>query len=172
MIYLEETVKEKIKEYREFETQINKDWGGKKRLFKFVDVQLEIKFSKAEMIFNKSLYQDQPKKKLQTIQMMFRAWKALIDSATDNGYKTLDKDYKCLKYGKDKIAIVCETDLQLIDLKDKHKNDKDTVLFSIEELFRFIPPEHLKAKETFKQKNIDITFEKVTYYGKRQQTQT
>ena len=163
MIYLEEIVKEKIKEYREYETQINKDWGGKKRLFKCVDVQLEIKFSKAEMIFDKSLYQDQPKKKMQTIQMMYRAWKALINSAKDNGYETLDKDYKCYKYGKDKIAIVCETDLQLLNLKHKHKNDKDAVLFSIEELFRFIPPDYLNAKEIFKQKNIDVTFEKVIY---------
>jgi len=163
MIYLEETVKEKIKEYREYETQINKDWGGKKRLFKCVDVQLEIKFSKAEMIFDKSLYQDQPKKKMQTIQMMYRAWKALINSAKENGYETLDKDYKCYKYGKDKIAIVCETDLQLLNLKHKHKNDKDAVLFSIEELFRFIPPDYLNAKEIFKQKNIDVTFEKVIY---------
>ncbi len=34
MNYLEETVKNKIKQYREFETQIEIDWGGKKRLFK------------------------------------------------------------------------------------------------------------------------------------------
>jgi hypothetical protein len=166
MIYLEETVKEKIKQYREFETQIKIDWGGKKRLFKCVDVQLEIKFSKAEMMFDKSLYQDHPKKKLQMIEMMRRAYKALIDEAKSNGYKALEKDHKCYRYGKDRIAILCDSDLQLSNLKAKYKNDKDTVLFSIEELFRFIPPDYLNAKETFKQKNIDITFEKVTY-GKR-----
>lgn len=166
MNYLEETVKNKIKQYREFETQIEIDWGGKKRLFKCVDVQLEIKFSKAEIMFKKSLFKDHAKKKLQMIEMMYRAYKALVNEAKSNGYTTLEKDYKCFKYGKDKIVILCDTDLQLSNLKAKYKNEKDTVLFSIEELFRFIPVNYLDAKETFKQKNIDITFTKVTY-GKR-----
>tara|TARA_B100000900_G_scaffold415666_1_gene446499 strand:- start:1109 stop:1603 length:495 start_codon:yes stop_codon:yes gene_type:complete len=163
MNYLEETLKTKLKEYRDYETQMNILWGGKKRLFKCVDVQLEIKFSKAEMILKESLLKDKTKKKIQMVEMMYRAWDALINKAKENGYDTLDKNHRCYSYGANKVAIICDSDLQLSYLKDKYKNDKDTVLFSMQELFRFIHPDYLEAKETFKKNNIDITFEKVTY---------
>tara|TARA_B100000900_G_C20571932_1_gene713588 strand:- start:846 stop:1340 length:495 start_codon:yes stop_codon:yes gene_type:complete len=163
MNYLEETVKSKLKEYRGYVSTIDEEWGGRKRLFKCVDVKLEIKFSKAEMLLKKSLSDDNPKKKLQMIQMMYRAWDALIKEALDRGYEKLEKEFRCYRYGKDKIAIVCDSDLQLSYLKGKYRNDKDTVLFSMQELFNFIHPDWLDAKEKFKQNKIDITFEKVTY---------
>jgi NCAIR mutase (PurE)-related protein len=164
--YLETTYKSNIKEYRAYETKIENEWGGTKRLFKCVDVQLEIKFCKAEMLFKKSLQEENIKKKLQMIEMMYRAWNTLINKAKDNGYVPLEPLCKCYKYNRDKIAIVCEQDLQLSNLKDKYKNDKDTIIFSIQELFRFVHPDYIEAKETFKHNNIDITFTKVNYANK------
>jgi hypothetical protein len=164
--YLETTYKSNIKEYRAYETKIESEWGGTKRLFKCVDVQLEIKFSKADMLFRKSLQEENIKKKLKMIEMMYRAWNTLINKAKDNGYAPLEPICKCYKYNRDKIAIVCEEDLQLSNLKDKYKNDKDTIIFSIQELFRFVHPDYIEAKETFKQNNIDITFTKIDYANK------
>ena len=168
MNYLEETFKSKLKEYRSFETQMNIDWGGIKRLNKCVDVKLQIKFSKAEMVFKNALGESIVKKKIQMIEMMYRAWDTLIKQAIENGYSKLSVDEKCYQYDKNKVAIVCDSDLQLSNLKAKYKNDKDIVVFSMEELFRFVHPDYLKIKEDFKGTlKTDITFKKITY-GKGQ----
>lgn len=160
---LEETYKNKIKEFRLYESNINKDWGGKRRLFKCVDTQLEIKFCKAEMLFNETLFDGTDKKKLEMIEMMYRAYTALIDKAESNGYIKLDNDVRCYKFKDNKVALVCDTELQMPRLKELYGSDKNAILFSVEELFRFIHPDYLEAKQTFKNKNIDITFKKVLY---------
>ena len=163
MKYLKETLIKQLKDYRKYETSINSKWGGKKRLFKCVDVQLEIKFCKAEMLFKDSLINGTPKEKMQMIEMMYRAYTALIQKAEDNGYAELEPEYRCYKYKNNKIAIVCDLEHELPRLKELHSKDKDVVLFSIEELFRFMHPDYLEAKETFKERNIDISFKKVSY---------
>lgn len=161
--YLEETVKKELNDYRDYESLIKREWGGRKRLLKCVDTQLEIKFCKAQMLFDETLIDGHPKKKLQMIQMMYRAYKALLDKVEANGYKKLEDDFRCYKYRNDKIAIICDMDAQIPRLKELYGKDKDVVLFSVEELFRFMHPDYLEAKETFKQKNMDITFERVSF---------
>lgn len=161
--YLDESFKEQIKQYRKFETTMNKKWGGKKRLFKCVDVQLEIRFCKAEILFKEALAKDLSKQKIQMIEMMYRAWDVLINKVKENGYKELDAEHRCYQFNKNQIAIICDSDLQISNLKRKFGKDKDTVLFSMEELFRFVHPNYMDAKRIFKQKDIDITFKKVDY---------
>jgi NCAIR mutase (PurE)-related protein len=161
--YLEETFNKAIKDYRSFESEINAKWGGRRRLFKCVDVSLEIKFCKAEMIFKDSLANEHYKKKMDRLAMMERAYTALIKKALENGYKELQLDCRCYEYAKDQVAIVCDYDSQLPGLKKIHGKDKDVVLFSVQELFRFVDPYYMDAKETFKKKDIDITFKKVSY---------
>lgn len=161
--YLVETLEKQLKDYRLYESNINKDWGGKRRLFKCVDTQLEIKFCKAEMLFNETLLDGTTKKKIQMIEMMYRAYSALVDKSTDNGYSKLEDDFRCYKYRDNKIAIVCDTDTQIPRLKELYGTDKDVVLFSVEELFRFMHPDYLSAKETFKKKNLDIMFKRVSF---------
>ena len=161
--YLVETLEKQLKDYRSYETSIEREWGGKKRLFKCVDAQLEIKFCKAQMLFDKSLIESPVKKKIEMIEMMYRAYKALINKAEANGYSKLENDYRCYKYKNNKIAIVCDSDLQLSNLKSIYGKDKDVILFSMEELFRFVHPDYLEAKETFKKKNMDIQFKRVSF---------
>ena len=160
--YLDESFIKQIKELRTYETSVNKKWGGRKRLFKCVDVQLEIKFCKAEMLLDESLKSQPAKKKIEMIEMMYRAWDALINKAEENGYTQLDEEYRCYEY-KDSIAIICDSDLQLSNLKSKFGKDKNTILFSMEELFRFVHPDYMDAKKIFKQRDMDITFKRVTY---------
>jgi hypothetical protein len=161
--FLQEPIEKQLKDFRSYETSIEREWGGKKRLFKCVDAQLEIKFCKAQMLFDESLIDSPPKKKNEMIAMMYRAYSALVDKATANGYSKLEDDFKCYKYRDNKIAIVCDTDTQIPRLKELHGTDKDVVLFSIEELFRLMHPDYLSAKETFKKKNLDIMFKRVTF---------
>ena len=161
--YLEETLKTQLKDFRAYESSIENEWGGKKRLFKCVDVQLEIKFCKAQMLFDESLRNAKTDKKIEMIEMMYRAYNALVTKAKESGYEKLLTDYKCYQYNKEKIAIVCDLDLQLSNLKSIHGKDKDVILFSMEELFRFVHPDYMKAKEIFKKRDMDITFKRVTY---------
>ena len=161
--YLVETLEKQLKDFRSYETSIEREWGGKKRLFKCVDAQLEIKFCKAQMLFDESLIEATTRKKIEMIEMMYRAYKALINKAEANGYSKLQNDYRCYKYKNNKIAIVCDSDLQLSNLKSIYGKDKDVILFSVEELFRLIHPDYLEAKETFKKKNLDIQFKRVSY---------
>ena len=161
--YLDETFIKQVKAFRSYETSVESEWGGKKRLFKCVDVHLEIKFCKAQMVFDEALTKEKAAKKIEMIEMMYRAYNALITKAEESGYSKLDNDYKCYQYNKDKIAIVCDSDLQLSNLKSIHSKDKDVILFSMEELFRFVHPDYIDAKEVFKKRDIDITFKKVSY---------
>ena len=161
--YLVETLEKQLKDYRSYESSIEREWGGKKRLFKCVDAQLEIKFCKAQMLFDESLIEATTRKKIEMIEMMYRAYKALINKAEANGYSKLENDYRCYKYKNNKIAIVCDSDLQLSNLKSIYGKDKDVVLFSVEELFRLMHPDYLEAKETFKKKNMDIQFKRVSF---------
>ena len=161
--YLVETLEKQLKDYRSYETSIEREWGGKKRLFKCVNAQLEIKFCKAQMLFDESLIESPVKKKIEMIGMMYRAYKALINKAEANGYSKLENDYRCYKYKNNKIAIVCDSDLQLSNLKSIYGKDKDVILFSVEELFRLMHPDYLSAKETFKKKNLDIMFKRVSF---------
>ena len=136
---------------------------AKKRLFKCVDTQLEIKFCKAQMFFDDSLTDESIQKKFEMVEMMYRAYTALINKAEVNGFSELEDDFRCYKYKENKIAIVCDSIDQLPRLKKLYGSDKDVVLFSIDEMFRLIHPDYLAAKETFKKKNMDITFKRVSF---------
>ena len=114
------------------------------------------------MLLDESLKSQPAKKKIEMIEMMYRAWDALINKAEENGYTQLDEEYRCYEY-KDLIAIICDSDLQLSNLKSKFGKDKNTILFSMEELFRFVHPDYMDAKKIFKQRDMDITFKRVTY---------
>jgi hypothetical protein len=97
------------------------------------------------------------------VEMMYRAYTALIQKAESNGFSKLEDDFKCYKYKDNKIAIVCDSLDQLPRLKELYGSDKDVVLFSIDELFRLIHPDYLAAKETFKKRKVDITFKRVIH---------
>jgi len=161
--YLIETLTKQLKDLRSYETSVESEWGGKKRLFKCVDAQLEIKFCKAQMLFDESLIGDDIKLKMQMIEMMNRAYSALIQKAEANGFNKLVDDFRCYKYRNNKIAIVCDTEHERPRLKELYGSDKDVVLFSVEEFFRLIHPDYIEAKEVFKKRNIDITFKRVSY---------
>ena len=47
--YLDESFIKQINAYRSFVINIDDEWGGKKRLFKLVNVELEIKFCKVQL---------------------------------------------------------------------------------------------------------------------------
>ena len=62
--YLNESLKDKLKELRLYEVDTRVKWGDRKRIFKMVGVQFEIKFCRAEQMLKDSLFSDPVKKKL------------------------------------------------------------------------------------------------------------
>ena len=149
-------------DFRSYEADIKAKWGGRKRLFKCVDTALEIKFCKAEMLFEESLIDKPIHKKIEMIDMMTRAYKALIAKAESNGHKALDAIYSCYKYG-DGIAIVCTYDSEIELMKTIHGKDKYVTLWSMQEIFRIITPGYTGIKEAMKKNGIDGTFTRVNH---------
>jgi len=161
--YIEENLKTKLKEYRDFESSIDISWGGKKRLENLVTINLGMKFGKAEYIFKESLQKDKPQIVITRIDMMYRAYEALIQDAKNQGYSEIRAEYRCYKFNNDKLALVCDLDAQLPRLRNTHKNEPNTLFFSVEELFRCIPQDFMHFRGILAEKSKDVSFERITY---------
>ena len=75
-----------IKILRKHESEITKKWGGKQRLLKIIPSNVALKFERAEWMFRESLKKQNYKKIFSMCEMMHRAYDAIIEAATDNGY--------------------------------------------------------------------------------------
>ena len=53
--YLDNELKDKLRGLRTYESETYAKWGNRKRIFKIVGVDFEIKICRAEMILKKSL---------------------------------------------------------------------------------------------------------------------
>ena len=72
--YIEESLEDKLKKLRTYESELYEKWGNRKRIFKITGINFEIKFCRAEMMFKESLQKDNPKKKMQMLEIMERAF--------------------------------------------------------------------------------------------------
>ena len=61
-------------------------------------------------MFRESLKKQNYKKIFSMCEMMQRAYDAIIEAATDNGYTELDPNVSCYKYNKDKYALIVGND--------------------------------------------------------------
>lgn len=161
--YIEENLKTKLKEYRDFESSIDINWGGKKRLENLVSINLGMKFGKAEYIFKESLQKDKPQIVITRIDMMYRAYEALIQDVKNQGYSEIKAEYRCYKFNNDQLALVCDLDAQLPRLRNIHKSEPNTLFFSVEELFRCIPKDFMHFRGILAEKSKDVSFERITY---------
>tara|TARA_R100000654_G_scaffold42906_1_gene69134 strand:- start:7 stop:534 length:528 start_codon:yes stop_codon:yes gene_type:complete len=152
-----------IKILRKIESEIANKWGGKKRLLKIIPSNVALKFERAEWMFKESLKEHNYKKIFSMCEMMQRAYDAIIEAATDNGYVELDPNVSCYKYNKDKYVLIVGNDYELENVYDKYKQEQDCIIFSIEELFRCIPEHCIDAKEELTQSNLSPTFNKIDY---------
>ena len=140
-------LKKELKELREFEANFICKYGCMKRIYKMVGVNMEIKFEKARMLFRKSLAEDQRKRQMQMLDMMYRAYYSLEDCIKANGYSALEPQIRCYDYDQGKYALV--------------------VFFSMQELFRMIPKDIMQIKETLANSLPYANFEKVNYDRQR-----
>ena len=160
--YIDETLESKLKELRTYEVDTYIKWGNRKRIFKMVGVNFEIKFCKAEQMLKESLQNDSAQKKLKMIEMMIRAYDQLNIKCEESGYIMIQPNVKCFNFDN-KTALVCDTDDEKPALEMIHKDEKDIMIFSIEELFRCIPNDFIRAKELLSKLDKSVNIQRVDY---------
>jgi len=160
--YIDETLESKLKELRTYENNTYVKWGNRKRIFKIVGVQFEIKFCKAEQLLKESLQNDSAQKKLKMVEMMLRAYEQLNIKCEESGYIQIQPNARCFNFDN-KTALICDTDADKPALERIHKDEKDLVIFSVEELLRCLPKDFMQAKVLLSKLDKSVNFQKVTY---------
>jgi hypothetical protein len=127
-----------------------------------VGVDFEIKFLKAEQMLKTSLRTDPPKKQIIMVEMMLRAYEQLNIKCEESGYIMIQPNAKCFTFDK-KTALICDTDDEKPVLELIHKDEKDIMIFSIEELLRCIPNDFMRAKELLSKLDKSVNFQRIDY---------
>ena len=109
-----------------------------------------------------SLFSDPVKKKLQMVEMMLRAYEQLNIKCEESGYIQIQPNAKCFNFDN-KTALVCDTDSEKPVLEKIHKDEKDIMIFSIEELFRCIPKDFITAKALLSKLDKSVNIKRVDY---------
>ena len=160
--YLDNQLKEKLKALRAYEPETYAKWGNRKRIFKMVGVNFEIRFCRAEMILKESLQSESIKRKISRVDMMDRALQQLNIKLESSGYAQIQPNARLFRFNNKNI-VVCDTDEEKPLLTKIHKEEKDMAIFSIEELLRCIPKDFMDAKHLLSKLNKEVNFEKITY---------
>ena len=160
--YIDETLESKLKELRTYENNTYVKWGNRKRILKIVGVKFEIKFCKAEQLLRESLQNDSAQKKLKMVEMMLRAFEQLNIKCEESGYAQIQPNARCFNFDN-KTALICDTDDEKPLLEKIHKDEKDMVIFSVEELLRCIPKDFMQAKVLLSKLDKSVNFQKVNY---------
>ena len=160
--YLDNELEDKLKALRTYESETYAKWGNRKRIFKMVGVDFEIKFCRAEMILKESLQHESPKRKIARVEMMNRAFEQLNIKLESSGYAQIQPNTRSFRFDNKNI-IVCDTDEEKPLLIKIHKQEKDVAIFSIEELLRCIPKDFIDAKQLLSNLDKSVNFEKISY---------
>jgi hypothetical protein len=160
--YLDNQLKDKLKALRTYESETYAKWGNRKRIFKMVGVNFEIRFCRAEMILKESLQSESIKRKISRVDMMDRALQQLNIKLESSGYPQIQPNARLFRFDNKNI-VVCDTDEEKPLLTKIHKEEKDMAIFSIEELLRCIPKDFMYAKELLSKLDKSVNFEKITY---------
>ena len=160
--YLDNQLKDKLKALRTYESETYAKWGNRKRIFKMVGVNFEIRFCRAEMILKESLQSESIKRKISRVDMMDRALQQLNIKLESSGYAQIQPNARLFRFDNKNI-VVCDTDEEKPLLTKIHKEEKDMAIFSIEELLRCIPKDFMDAKHLLSKLNKEVNFEKITY---------
>ena len=160
--YLDNELKDKLKRLRTYESQTYAKWGNRKRIFKMVGVDFEIKFCRAEMILKESLRSESTQKKITRVEMMDRALQQLNIKLESSGYAQIQPNARLFRLDNKNI-LVCDTDDEKPLLVKIHKQEDDIAIFSVEELLRCIPKDFMDAKQLLSKIDKSVNFEKITY---------
>ena len=135
----------RLKELRDLESKIYIEWGGRDRLTSLVTKTLLVKFEKAEALFKNSLVLRDSQEIIKMVEMMFRAYAALISDCKDFGFKEIDPHVRCFDWDG-QIWYVTDMDYQVPRAMNKHKAEGNVNFISIQELMRTIPKDLMEMR--------------------------
>ena len=160
--YLDNQLKEKLKALRTYESETYAKWGNRKRIFKMVGVDFEIKFCRAEMILKESLRLETTERKISRVEMMNRAFEQLNIKLESSGYPQIQPNVRSFRFDNKNI-LVCDTDEEKPLLIKIHKQEEDVAIFSIEELLRCIPKDLMEAKQLLSKLSKEVNFVRIKH---------
>lgn len=160
--YLDESLEGKLKELRIYEAESFEKWGSRRRIFKMLGVDFEIKFCRAEMMLRETLQKGKVKERLKMVDMMLRAFVALNKKCEESGYIMIQPNTRCFNFDK-KTALICDTDDEKPILEKIHKNETEMMIFSIEELLRCIPKDFMEAKQILSKLDKSVNFKRIDH---------
>ena len=160
--YLDNQLRDKLKNLRTYESETYAKWGNRKRIFKMVGVDFEIKFCRAEMILKESLRKENTQRKILRVEMMDRALQQLNIKLESSGYAQIQPNVRSFRFDNKNI-LVCDTDEEKPLLIKIHKEEKDISIFSIEELLRCIPNDIMEAKKLLSKLDKSVNIQSIKY---------
>ena len=131
--YLDNQLRDKLKNLRTYESETYAKWGNRKRIFKMVGVD-----------------------------MMDRAFQELNIECEKSGYHQIQPNVRSFRFDNKNI-LVCDTDEEKPLLIKIHKEEKDISIFSIEELLRCIPNDIMEAKKLLSKLDKSVNIQSIKY---------
>ena len=129
-----------LEEYQSEKKEFHTTWGDKHRLDRLVSVDLRVKFMKAEQMFKNAVLENNDLKTQKMIQMMRRAYNALLKELMSLGYKPLEPHIRCFDWDG-QIWYVTDLDYEIPRAMQMYKSEGKANFISIQELLRCVPKE-------------------------------
>jgi len=138
--YLSKQAQKHIAEYRKHEQVIRRDWGGPNRLKRLCSPDMRERFEKAEKMVQKAIDSGTAESIKGMVAMMERAFFALVTEVNERGYVYIQPNVRYYEFGS-KNYLVVDHDHELENALERHGQEPNTILISMEQLFKFLPEE-------------------------------
>ena len=152
-------VKERLQEFRQFESVLKTDWGGNERFNQLLTLDTKLKLQKAQYIFKKAWHKKDSDHMNKMIDMMYRAYNAVIEELQELGYKKLEPHIRCFKWNGE-LWYVTDMDYEMPRARIISGDSKSNYI-SIQELMRCIPKELMELRILLAKQFEGSKFEKV-----------
>tara|TARA_R110000803_G_scaffold2413_1_gene8174 strand:- start:486 stop:992 length:507 start_codon:yes stop_codon:yes gene_type:complete len=134
-----------IRELNKKEQWIQRYWN-KSRLLGLVSYGMKLRFQKAEMLYNESLYTTQWTNISQMAKMMVRGYDSLIKEAENLGFTKLSTTTWLYEYKKTRYVVV-KNDQEFWLAHNAYAEEPETIVIGISELFKMANDELLETKK-------------------------
>ena len=126
--------------YREFQIDTYRAWGDQERLDRLITDDLKNKFLKANHLFSEAMLSRDDMQMRKMVEMMNRAYEALIVDIQQQGYKPLEPHIRCFDWDG-QVWYVTDMDFEIPRAMQLYKKEGDIKFVSVQELLRTVPKE-------------------------------
>ena len=142
-------LKKAYKKLYELKTYIDESWNLD-RLLSCISIELKTRFIRALKHYDDNIFITN--NKLELLEMMHRAYEALIDEADSLGFKKLEHEFWFINY-QNKDYIICKNNNNHELAFKKYGNKENVIILTIEELLIVFGEDLYKIKQSLKKLN-------------------